>query len=118
MERSTLGLDIASLVLGLWLAVSPYALGWSGNGVGLWATVVVGIAIAGSALWALMATRTLQPEWLLIALGVVAIVSPFLFGFSDVAKSAWNAFGSGLAVAVLGAVAVVITRREGRVVHP
>ena len=44
-----------SVLLGLWLIVSPWALGFSGLQTPLWNQIIVGVITGGLALWSVMA---------------------------------------------------------------
>ena len=43
----------ANVVLGVWLVISPWALGFSSLATAMWNAVIVGIVVAVLALWAL-----------------------------------------------------------------
>ena len=49
--------------LGLWLIASPWALGFAGLAAATWSAVLLGIAIAALALWALGTDRELGGWW-------------------------------------------------------
>ncbi|TCU20145.1 SPW repeat protein [Rhizobium sullae] len=42
----------ANLVLGLWMVVSPWVLGFTANASAMWTAVVMGVLIAAVSLWA------------------------------------------------------------------
>ena len=49
--------DAVNLVLGAWLALSPWMLGFSANGQAMLAAVATGIPIAALALWTLLTDK-------------------------------------------------------------
>jgi hypothetical protein len=55
-------LNWVQLVLGLWVLVSPYILGFSDISTALWSNVIVGIAIVISALWQLFGVKPSAPS--------------------------------------------------------
>jgi hypothetical protein len=55
-------LNWVQLVLGLWVLVSPYILGFSDISTALWSNVIVGIAIMISALWQLFGAKPSAPS--------------------------------------------------------
>ena len=53
----------ASVALGVWLIISPWALGFSDMAMPMWSAVAVGLAIAGLALWVLGTDKTIGGGW-------------------------------------------------------
>jgi hypothetical protein len=95
--------DIVIMLLAAWLCVSPVAFpdevrpGMSAN------SVVVGVVLAGIALAAVY--RLDSPhEW-----GIV--VSPWILGFSDAPRSAWNHWIVGALIVVLAGWELLALRR-------
>jgi len=81
--------DAVNLVLGLWLIVSPWALGFAADKTPTWNAWVVGVVIAVAALAALIAFNKWE-EWVEAALGAWLIVSPYLLGFTAQTHATWN----------------------------
>lgn len=52
-----------SVALGVWLAVSPWALGFSGLVAAMWNAVIVGSVVAVLALWALGTDKDIGGWW-------------------------------------------------------
>lgn len=46
------------LILGLWVVISPWILGFYGNSPGLWSNVIAGVLIIIFSLWALFGGKT------------------------------------------------------------
>jgi hypothetical protein len=92
--------DAVNLVLGLWLIVSPWALGLIGNRAPTWNAWAFGLVIAAAALAALISFKVWE-EWVEAALGAWLIVSPFLLGFSALTYALWNQVIVGVIVAAL-----------------
>jgi SPW repeat len=61
--------DAANFVLGIWLIVSPWVLGYGAETTAAWNAHVVGVVIAVAALAALIAFHEWE-EWVNTALGV------------------------------------------------
>ncbi|MEK7193983.1 MAG: SPW repeat protein [Patescibacteria group bacterium] len=55
-------LNWVKLVLGLWVAVSPWILGFSGITTALWSNIIAGALIAIFALWGLFGGKPSTPE--------------------------------------------------------
>lgn len=74
--------DSLSLILGLWLFVSPWVLGFSAVEIAMWNAVIVGLVIAMMALMTLVEFHDWE-EWADMIVGGWIIVSPWLLGFTD-----------------------------------
>ncbi|MFQ5683319.1 MAG: SPW repeat protein [Candidatus Binatia bacterium] len=96
------GLSWTNLVLGLWLALAPFALTYSGTTAAVWEDVIVGLLIAALALWRALGEETegmAAVSWTVAALGVWAIIAPFALGYSGITAAVWNDVIVGLVVA-------------------
>ncbi|MFC6674243.1 SPW repeat protein [Marinobacterium aestuariivivens] len=69
--------DWLMLVLGAWLLISPFVLGFTGaeGTMVLWNSVIVGVAVVVFAIAVLRKTYIWE-EWVLLALGAWLIISP------------------------------------------
>jgi membrane protein YdbS with pleckstrin-like domain len=71
--------DAINLVLGIWLIVSPLALGYTAQTTPAWNAYAIGIVVAvlsAAALWQFQKWE----EWLSALLGAWLIVSPWILG--------------------------------------
>jgi SPW repeat-containing protein len=66
--------DVASLVLGVWLVLSPFALGFAGAAV--WMTIVLGLFVVMFAVEGFVIPSYLE-EWGEILLGLALVVAPW-----------------------------------------
>jgi SPW repeat len=108
--------DWASLALGAWLAVSPWALGFSAHD---WATsnaVAVGFALFGYAFFEIDMPKPWE-EWVNLVLGVWLMASPLVLGFAAEATAAWNAVFVGVLAILLAAWAMSLDKEIGRWWH-
>ena len=101
-ETTENAIDLVNAVLGVCLALAPWALGFTGEVAATWNALIVGAAIALVALGALFAFREWE-EWVNLALGVWAILAPWFFGFTTVAGATYAHVIIGLIVGVLAA---------------
>jgi hypothetical protein len=92
--------DIANIVAGLGLLLSPWFLGYADQTAAAWNAWIVGIAIAVIAAAALFAFNRVE-EWMNLALGVWAVIAPWALGFAALAVATWVHVIAGLVVAVL-----------------
>lgn len=81
--------DWVGLILGIWMFVSPWILGYSGMAVAAGNAYILGIAVA-----LFFAIALAQPhyweEWVNLALAVWLFIAPFVLGFTGVGTAAWN----------------------------
>jgi hypothetical protein len=105
--------DWVSLVLGIWLFLSPWLLGfYSGIPRDSWNFFIVGIAFIVFAAFALN-LRTLWEEWVNLALGVWMIISPWALSYSGNATARDDAIVVGVIVGLLA----IWSLSEARVGH-
>lgn len=91
--------DSANFVLGIWLIVSPWVLGYATETYSARNAWAVGVIIAVAAISTLVAFHQWE-EWVNVALGAWLIVSPWALGIT--APSAmWNQIVVGLLVGAL-----------------
>jgi hypothetical protein len=81
-------IDIVNAVLGVCLALTPWALGFTGEVAAAWNAWIVGAAIALVAVGALVAF-TQWEEWANLVLGAWALLAPWLLGFLGVAYATY-----------------------------
>ena len=92
--------DAGNLLLGLWLAVSPWPLAYASERTPMINAVAVGVIIAVAAAGALYAFHAWE-EWVNVALAAWLIASPWLLNFSTLQVATWNQIAVGTLVAIL-----------------
>src|SRR6476619_5809338 len=98
--------DVASLVLGVWLVLSPFALGFSGAAV--WMTIVLGLFVVLFAVEGFVIPSYLE-EWGEILLGLALVVAPWTVGYESVSATVSSTV-SGILVILFGAWALMTDR--------
>ncbi|HZP98192.1 MAG TPA: SPW repeat protein [Reyranella sp.] len=98
--------DTANLVLGIWLLISPWLLGYAAESKPAWNAHTVGVIVAVAAVAALIAFQKWE-EWVNVALAAWLIVSPYLLGFASLQVALWNQFVVGVLVGLLAIWAAV-----------
>jgi hypothetical protein len=93
--------DVANLILGAFLFLSPWIFGFGGTAAGN--ANIAGIVMAALAIAALAAFAVWE-EWLNLIVGLWTLVSPWLLGFHAEAKAMTVCVIVGALVAVLAAV--------------
>ncbi len=108
--------DWAGFLLGLWLAISPWALGFSDQQAATANAAVIGITLAVVSLFE-VGLSELADEWLKIAVGLWLVCSPFVLGHGANHLATINAVGVGILVALFAAWAMSLDKEIARWWH-
>ena len=92
--------QVANFLLGISLAVSPWALAYADQTAAAWNATLTGVALGLVAVSAAMTYQEWQ-EWITAALAGWLVVSPYLLGFSTMQAASWTHFIIGVLVAVV-----------------
>lgn len=92
--------DTASLVLGLWLLISPWLLGYAVAPAIAWNAYVVGVIVVVAAGAALITFQKWE-EWLKAALGAWLVLSPWVLTYGAFKTAMWNHVVVGALVLIL-----------------
>ena len=95
--------NIINGVLGLFLIASPWLLGFSGEQAATWNAALVGVLLGAVALTGVIDLREWE-GWASLALGLWAIIAPWVVGFAGAVNAMWTHVGVGLSTASLAAV--------------
>jgi hypothetical protein len=99
--------DVASLLVGVWLVLSPFALGFAGAAV--WITIVLGLSVVLLAVEGLVIPSYLE-EWGELLVGLALLVAPWTIGYEP-ESTIVNSMVSG-ALVILFAIWELTTDRE------
>jgi len=55
--------ELVNAVLGVWLVISPFVLGFSGQTTVAYHTIIMGLLVAGFAIWAMFRDEAVQKYW-------------------------------------------------------
>jgi hypothetical protein len=108
--------DAVNLILGLWLALSPWALAYAMEAVPTWNAFIVGVIIAVAAFAALTAFHKWE-EWINVVLAVWLIISPFVLGYASHTTVLWNQIIVGVLVGGLALWTAIVTPEESMPAH-
>ncbi len=97
--------DPVNAVLGAWLILSPWALGFSGSVPAMGNFVIVGVLLLATAVGAIFLPRAWE-EWTESALGLWLVISPWIVGYAAVDSAKANAILTGLVILTLSLWAV------------
>ena len=86
--------DWFSVLLGLWVAVTPWVFGAT-HGAVVWSFLVVGLVVIALAASEISAFQPWK-EWAIAALGTWVLLSPRILEFTGAQDLTWNAVVSGL----------------------
>lgn len=89
--------DVVALLLGIWLIVSPWALGYLADTTAAWNAYAVGIVVVVAAAATLVAFHRWE-EWINVVLGAWLIVSPFVLGQTGQTTVMWNQIVTGILI--------------------
>jgi hypothetical protein len=98
--------DASNLVLGVWLAISPWVLSYASHTAAAWNAHAVGVIVAVAAIAALISFQKWE-EWVNTALGAWLVISPFILGFTALAPAFWAQLVTGILIGLLGLWAVM-----------
>jgi hypothetical protein len=91
--------DIASLLVGVWLVVSPFLLGFAGAAT--WVTIVLGLFVILFAVEGFVIPSYLE-EWGELLLGLALLVAPWTVGYESVSATV-SSVVSGILVILFAA---------------
>ena len=108
--------DWASFTLGLWLALSPWIVGYTEHESATGNAVFLGLALALGCHFEAAFDES-APEWINLAAGLWLVIAPFVLGFGSVPVPTANSIAVGSLVAVLAASALSLDKEIGKLLH-
>lgn len=106
----------ASFALGLWLAVSPWLVGYADNEAATANAAVLGLALALASHFEATFDH-ISAEWLNLAAGLWLVAAPFALGFAAAGVATANAIAVGAFVAALAGSALSLDKEIGKLWH-
>jgi hypothetical protein len=91
--------DAASLLVGVWLVLSPFVLGSSGAAV--WITIALGLAVILFAVEAFVIPSYLE-EWGEMLLGLALVLAPWTVGYEQVSATVSSVLSGILVILLAG----------------
>ncbi len=92
--------DLVNAVLGIWVIISPWALGFDGSSMAMSNAVIVGALLVATALGAAFVPRAWE-EWTEAGIGLWLVVAPWVLGFSGNRNAMLSAVITGAIVVAL-----------------
>ncbi len=97
----------ATGILGILLIIAPFVLGFSGNSGAMWSGVILGVITLVVSLIKAFARDTGQwVYWVTGIMGILAIIAPFVLGFTALATAMWALIILGVITLVLSAIEI------------
>lgn len=90
-------------LLGILMAIAPWAFGFTDNTSALWTSIALGVFLfLLSVVEAYQKGQAMWEYWLAGLVGLVAILAPFVLGFSTLTAAMWS-------MIILGGLALVVS---------
>ncbi len=99
-SENSYGISWINILLGIWMIISPFALGFANVPRSLWNNVILGIVIGIVAIIRTSTTRQPGWSWLNALLGIWVIISPLALGFV-LGNAIWNNVILGIIMTIL-----------------
>jgi hypothetical protein len=102
--------SIVTLILGFWVLVAPFILGFSDQRGAVWNNVISGIIImvvAGVRIWGGVSSKV---SWINAFMGIWLIISPWAAIFDSGSGFAWNQVIVGIIVAIASALSATASQ--------
>jgi|ERR671925_1502270 hypothetical protein len=106
--------DWATLIAGLFAALSPIWVSTTGERDGFWALIVLGVLLAIAALVSLAMPGVVATEWLTVLFGVLLFVAPWVLTYTERVGASWTSWVVGAIAIILGASAIPASNRVHR----
>jgi hypothetical protein len=113
MAPATKWQEWTSFLLGLWLACSPWLLGYSEHEAATANAAFLGLTLALGAHFE-VSLDTVAAEWLNLLAGLWLIAAPFLLGFTAASEAAASSVAVGTLIVVLAASAMSLDKELGK----
>ncbi len=95
----------ATGVLGILLIIAPFVLGYSSNTSAMWTGVILGaITLIVSLIKAFTHDVSKWEYWVTGVMGILAIIAPFVLGFTALTTAMWASIILGVVTLVLSAI--------------
>jgi uncharacterized membrane protein HdeD (DUF308 family) len=106
--------DWATLVAGVYAALSPIWVSTTGERGAFWALIALGALLAIAALVSMAMPGVVTTAWLSVLLGVLLFVAPWVLTYTDRVGASWTSWVVGVIAVALGGSAVPTSNRMHR----
>jgi hypothetical protein len=109
-DYASLSASSLIVIVGVWLIISSWVLGFASNQTALWDTLLVGIAVVVLAAICLGTPGASRLSWISLLVGIWLIISPFVLDFAATSAAMSNAVIFGIVVGILALWAALASR--------
>ena len=102
-----------NVLLGIWVIISPFVLGFASIPQAMWNNVGAGIVVAALALTQTGSPRQSGWSWANVILGAWLIISPFALAFATT-TAVWNNVILGIIILIVGLTNAAVTHAHAR----
>lgn len=89
-------------LLGIAMAIAPFVQGYQDNPMAMWASIVLGVVVLAASLYEGIDTDHAKWEWWVAGIaGLLAVIAPFVFGFTTLTVALWTFLILGAAIVIL-----------------
>ena len=89
-------------ILGLALIAAPFGFSYTDNTNALWTSVILGAAVVLVSLYkAVMRDKANWEYWVAGAMGILALLAPFVLSFTPVTEALWACLAFGALMVIL-----------------
>lgn len=107
--------SVLNVLVGVWVMLSPFVLGFADSPAALWNALVVGAAVVVLAAIRAAGRGTAVLSMIVLALGVWMFFSPYFLGFSRLYVPNVNSMLAGSAIGILAFFSAMLQREpQGR----
>jgi uncharacterized membrane protein HdeD (DUF308 family) len=106
--------DWATLIAGLFAALSPIWVSTTGERDAFWALIVLGALLAIAALVSLALPGVVATEWLTVLFGVLLFVAPWVLTYTERVGASWTSWVVGVIAVLLGGSVILTGNRMHR----
>ena len=86
-------------ISGLALAIAPFLLGYSDHQMAMWSGVILGAVVLVASIFEAMDESRAKWEWWVAGVaGLIAVIAPFVLGFSTLVTALWATIILGIVV--------------------
>lgn len=90
-------------ILGALFVIAPFALGYRDNSYAMWTSVILGAVVLLASIWeGYDAHKGKWEYWVVGIAGILAVIAPFVFGFTTITLAMWTAIILGVLMLLLG----------------
>jgi uncharacterized membrane protein HdeD (DUF308 family) len=89
-------------ILGLAMALAPFAFGYNTNTFAMWTSVVLGLIVLAASVFEGLDEHKAKWEWWVAGVaGILAVIAPFAFGFTLTTMALWTTIALGAIIFLL-----------------